>query len=399
MKKEKDNIVPIPGVIHTGGEQNDPNSFNRKRKKKKKIIGLSILIISIIGIGVMIATQLQTYTSVKVLQTYTGVTVTNSNYEAFESGCLRYGKDGVAYITDEGQAIWNYSYEISNPIIVKGDKSAAIADSGGNKIIVMDETGVKGEIDTILPIEKIAISEQGIVAALLTDGTTPQIICYDAVGNVLVTHKASFSGTGYPLDLALSPDGTTLLVTYLQVTEEGILSVYTYYDFSSGDMVSNNVIGSGEKEEVLIADVYFLDNEHSVMISSEGVAFFQGEKSPELLVEIEIEEKIKSVFSSEELIGLIIEQPESGTYALVVYNNKGEEKLSEVFIGNYTNAEIIDNEIILYEGQQCLIYSIYGIKKFEGMMETDILGIFPIFGINKYTVIGNEEINKIRLVG
>ena len=47
------------------------------------------------------------------------------------------------------------------------------------------EEGLKGEIETSLPIENMAISDQGIVTVLLKNETAPKIISYDAMGNVL----------------------------------------------------------------------------------------------------------------------------------------------------------------------------------------------------------------------
>lgn len=43
----------------------------------------------------------------------------------------------------------------------------AIADVGGNTIMIFQKSGLKGEIETTLPIEKISVSNQGIVSAIL----------------------------------------------------------------------------------------------------------------------------------------------------------------------------------------------------------------------------------------
>lgn len=43
------------------------------------------------------------------------------------------------------------------------EKSAAVADKEGNDILVFQEDGLKGEVHTTMPIEKVSVSEQGIV--------------------------------------------------------------------------------------------------------------------------------------------------------------------------------------------------------------------------------------------
>ncbi|MFR3390864.1 MAG: DUF5711 family protein [[Clostridium] scindens] len=49
----------------------------------------------------------------------------------------------------------------------------------------IQEDGLKGEIHTTLPIEKINVSEQGIVGAILKNDASAKVMCYDTAGNVL----------------------------------------------------------------------------------------------------------------------------------------------------------------------------------------------------------------------
>jgi len=56
-------------------------------------------------------------------------------------------------------------------------------------------------------------------------------MCYDTAGNVLVEHKTSLSGTGYPLDVSLSEDGEVMQVVYLYTQEGKITSKVAYYNF------------------------------------------------------------------------------------------------------------------------------------------------------------------------
>ena len=53
---------------------------------------------------------------------------------------------------------------------------------------------------------------------------------------------------------------------------------------------------------------------------------------------------------------------------------------------------------IMYDGKKCSIYSKWGIHKFEGELENDIMEIIPMFGINKYLTISENEIQEVYLV-
>lgn len=393
MKKKKDNIIHIRGVVPLEGDVQPPL---RKKHKKWKTAGIAFVVGIILASGLYAVTHLQTYTQTIVLKTFSGVNAANSSCEEFLSGILKYGKDGVSYINKDGESVWNYAYQITNPIIETTSMSAAIADVNGNHIVVLDENGVKGEIETILPIEKVSVSDQGIVAVLVRDESTPRIICYDAVGNILVEHQVSFSGTGYPIGVAISPEGTMLLVTYLQVSESGIATVYAYYDFSNGDLVSSSEIASGTRNDTLIPEVHFLDSGTSVMISESKLEIFVGETEPQLAYEAAIDKEIESVFYGEDEIGFILKDTE-GNQELRVYNNTGEIIVSQEFTGDYENVSIVNNQIILYDDYECLIYTMQGVVKFSGQMEMEISGIFPVFGINKYVIIGDEGMTEIRL--
>ena len=67
--------------------------------------------------------------------------------------------------------------------------------------------------------EKLAVSSQGIVSAILKDEEKPLVMCYDAVGNVLVQNEVSLTTMGYPMDVATSWDGKTQIVSYLYTEE------------------------------------------------------------------------------------------------------------------------------------------------------------------------------------
>lgn len=56
-------------------------------------------------------------------------------------------------------------------------------------------------------------------------------MCYDSTGNILVENKVSAAKDGYPVEIALSNDGTTLIVSYLHVQSGALASNVVYYNF------------------------------------------------------------------------------------------------------------------------------------------------------------------------
>lgn len=367
-------------------------------KKAKRIMAISFASGFCLLAGAYILSQQLSYTGIKVVASYTSVGSANSRYEIFASGILRYGRDGAAYINYQGEEIWNQAYQISTPIIEVTGSCAVVADCGGNDIVVFDEDGIKGEITTTYPIEKISVSEQGIVAVLTKDVDTPRILCYDAVGNLLVEHKPSSSDTGYPTDVSISLDGNMLLVTYIQILDGELVSNYIYYNFDEGVSTSaNQIVSQGQVSDSIIPEAYFINEDTSVLISDKGFMIYKGNATPELQYSVTITKEISMTFHSEKYIGFVLVGTGETENELRVYDLEGELVTSIGLNESYENADILGDEVILYEGTECKILTLSGVERFQGDANMEITGLFPTFGINKYILIGNEGIKKVQL--
>ena len=368
----------------------------RKRWKKTGIIAGSILAVSI---GIYLLINLQTYTSVRTVDTYPVSGAASNEYKQFADGVLKYSRDGISYLDQKGSEVWNQPYQIQNPVVDVNETSGAVADKGGNAILVFNEEGLRGEIETDLPIERISVSEQGIVSVILIDESSSQILCYDAAGNILVEHKTSVNGTGYPMDAALSPDGEILQVLYLSTQDGTITSRVAYYNFGQeGESETDHQVTEQEYKDVVMADGFFMNQSVSAAVGDNMLTIFRGKSVPEEAVKVEIDKEIKSVFHSQKYIGMILKNEGKEGYELRLYNDRGQMAMSEDFSGDYSNVKICGSQVIMYDGKNCSIFTRGGIQKFEGEMNSNILEIFPVAGVNKYIVMNENGMEVVRLV-
>lgn len=368
----------------------------RKRWKKTGIIAGSILAVSI---GIYLLINLQTYTSVRTVDTYRVSGAASNEYKQFADGVLKYSRDGISYLDQKGSEVWNQPYQIQNPVVDVNETSGAVADKGGNAILVFNEEGLRGEIETDLPIERISVSEQGIVSVILIDESSSQILCYDAAGNILVEHKTSVNGTGYPMDAALSPDGEILQVLYLYTQDGTITSRVAYYNFGQeGESETDHQVTEQEYKDVVMADGFFMNQSVSAAVGDNMLTIFRGKSVPEEAVKVEIDKEIKSVFHNQEYIGMILKNEGKEGYELRLYNDRGQMAMSEDFSGDYSNVKICGSQVIMYDGKNCSIFTRGGIQKFEGEMNSNILEIFPVAGVNKYIVMNENGMEVVRLV-
>ena len=109
--------------------------MKRKKKKQKKMM-VGIAIVAAVGVLIYLLINLQTYTKVRISDTYVGESASDNNYVQFSDGVLKYSKDGISYLSQTGKEKWNQSYQIKNPMIDITEKSAAVADKEGNDILV-----------------------------------------------------------------------------------------------------------------------------------------------------------------------------------------------------------------------------------------------------------------------
>ena len=346
---------------------------------------VGIAIVAAVGVLIYLLINLQTYTKVRISDTYVGESASDNNYVQFSDGVLKYSKDGISYLSQTGKEKWNQSYQIKNPMIDITEKSAAVADKEGNDILVFQEDGLKGEVHTTMPIEKVSVSEQGIVSAILKSDTAMKVICYDTAGNILVEHKTSLAGSGYPVDVALSANGQMMQVLYLYTRDAG------------KDKTDHQVTKKNYKNTIM-ASGFFMDENTSAAIGDNVMVIYTGKDIPKQAVKITMDKEIKSVFHNEKYIGLILKNQGKSGYELRLYNKTGKVVLSKEFTGDYNHVKLCDDQVIMYDGKTCSIFMKNGVQKFKGRMDNNIQEIFPVGGVNQYIVLSANGMEKIRLV-
>ena len=365
------------------------------RKKAEQMLSIAILVILAIC-GTWLLMKNQTYGQARKASGYTNELSDTNSYARFADGIVRYNRDGVVFLNRRNEEQWIQPTQLQNPIIEVRENAFAVADSGGNNILVFDKDGLKGEIETTLPIEKIAISDQGIVSAILRNEGAPKIMSYDATGNILVEQQASLNSTGYPVALEMSDDGNTLAVSYLYTRGTAVQSRVIYYNFGeTGQSEADNIVASDEYDGTVMAEIFFMGSDRSVVVGDDSFVIYSGTEKPEQLKEVTMDQEIKSVFHSDRYIGFILLNQEKSGYEVCLYNRSGDRIFSRAITGDYGNVRLDGDNIIMFEGSRCCIVTVTGIIKFQGDLMVDVLEMFRAPGINRYYVM---TVNELRIV-
>ena len=363
--------------------------------KKICLIAGAITVLAVVGLFFLL--QRQTYGTYEITKYYENPSTDNPSYIKYLDGILKYTRDGVAYLDKTGEEIWNQPCQMKKSMAKINDQVVAVYDNGGTSILVFDENGLKGEIHTTRPVESLAVSHQGIIAAILKDDDTPLLMCYDAAGNVLVQQNTSLDHTGYPMDVAISDDGKTLLVSYLQVSGNGVSSRVVFYDFGDEKVESvDHQIREAVYEDVLIPVVEYVNKDFSVLVADNELLIYKEGEEPTEVASAPLND-VYNVTHDSKSVAVIVKNAGQSTYQLKVYNMEAE-LVSEIALErDYSNMEIHGNQILLFEGNLCAIYTKSGICKYEGEVDMEILELFPVFGLNKYMMINANGFYEIRL--
>ena len=78
--------------------------MKRKKKKQKKMM-VGIAIVAAVGVLIYLLINLQTYTKVRISDTYVGESASDNNYVQFSDGVLKYSKDGISYLSQTGREV------------------------------------------------------------------------------------------------------------------------------------------------------------------------------------------------------------------------------------------------------------------------------------------------------
>lgn len=310
---------------------------------------------------------------------------------------IKYSKDGISCVDSENNLVWSQTYNMQDPVINVCQDSLAIADRNGTDVMIFNQTGMQGQVQTLLPIRQISVSQQGVLAVLLEDGDTSRVNLYAKDGSQIVESKFELSETGYPLRIALSADATKLAVSFLQVQNGSISSCVAFYNFDSvGENYEDHLVASKILQGTVMPDVQYTDSTHCFFAGVGELLFFEGTQIPEETADVTIEQKILSIFSSSKYVGVVTEGEEK-SYALQVYNMQGKQEFRTEFDQDYTTLKFSGNNILIYNDFEYTMMNHAGNIFFEGTFEESISDLYTLSGNNRYMVLHAGRTDQIRL--
>lgn len=374
-------------------EQQNKEKRKLKMNRMQWTIAAGVLILAVVLVYALVKNN-KVASSYEVVTSMSRGDDTSVYYCMMRKGMVKYSKDGVAMTNKSGTVLWNQTYEMASPTMTSAGDYVAVGDIGANTIYIFNEYGQLGRVSTDVPIQDIQISEQGVVAAVLSDTSSNYINLYDKQGNSLGSIKASLENTGYPLAIALSPDASKLAVSYLIVKSGSMQSRIVSYDFS--DVEGNHLLDTQELEG-LYPKAAFLDSREVVLFGEKGFVLYQAD-SKKIETQENFESEINSVFCTNQKLGFIFKnEDDNGKYRMEIYNKAGKKSSTYYFDLDYSGMTADDDEVILYNDEEMLIYQMGGRVRFRGTFNTAVTGVMPSWENGLYWLIDDQSLREIRI--
>lgn len=381
----------------------EPSYIEKIRSHRLAIIYRTVLILVLVAAGLALAYfswRDKVFSEAEVIQTAQISEASQAQFCSLDEYLIQYSKDGIRCMNADGDVLWNQTYEMQAPIVRTCRKMIAAGDYNGHIIYVASTDGPMGTIDTNLPIRSFCVASQGVVAAVLDDQDIAWIYLYDAQGNTLASFKTTMGDSGYPLTVAISPNGELVGVSFLYAKEGKIRTSVAFYNFGSvGQNVIDNYVSGYDYTGVVAPFLQFLSDDAVCAVGDDRVMFYAGSQIPTSQAEhLTGGEEIAGVYYGSEHAALLFHNSTSeGAYRLQVYAKNGDEKVKIFFDQDYDDILLLSDRIVIYGADSWIIYDMKGDQKFAGAFETPVRIMIPTGMRNRFLAVTGNTVETLEL--
>lgn len=386
-------------TLETNYEELDEQIRDHRRYIRKRILQV-IGIIVILVIGIELANAIQSFEDYEIRNEIERKNSSSTQYQMFGDSLLEYSSDGISCLTPNHDIIWNQSFEMTSPKVEICGDYMVVFDAAGTKLFILTKSGLEKSLEMTAPIQTVCIADQGTVAVLMKENQESQVKLFDKKGNELANGKFYGDKGGFPIDIALSQDGTKLAVDMVDVTKGQVNTTISFYNFGSvGQSEIDNNVGAYTFEGLLVPSIDYISNSRMIGMGTGKLLVFDGKQKPELMKELEIEEEILSFFHNDKYIGIVYDNVEvENSWHIKVMDLRGKTIMENDTSIPYDSIEFLsNNEICVRNMTQCEIFTLHSIKKFSYEFDKELYKVFSTGGVKNYTFIFKDTIEEVKL--
>ena len=340
----------------------------RERKKKRNLaVGLAALGVLLIAVCVYLWLRFYRYSTYDVTGELKIGGLSNAALYPFSDGCIVIGPDSLTYVKDD-KVVWTGSVKLNDALFTSREGYFAVCDRGGYQAYVCDSTGIISTVKVSRHIRKMDISASGVVCVFTEADDAAYISFFDRFGTKTQAEvKSVLSSAGYPLDIAVSPDGKKLIALYYS-TENGIgESRLTFYDFERGKSNDNYILENFSDyydSDTVLVDAFFISNTESVVIGDRSMTFLSEEKKELKRTVVETGDRVVSMFRAGNRLGVVSETVDGNE--CILYDRYGKGSSAFAVPEAFDRILSDDRQIFFLNGGRVTILNVTGEERYEG---------------------------------
>ena len=387
-----------------GYEQQD--SFSDRIKKHRMglfyRVLLGVLIVGSILLFVYLQQKNKVYTKMNTISTAGRQELSSVTDIGLAETLVTYSKDGIYCTDSQGNALWNQTYEMQNPMVATCQNVLAVADYNGRKVFVMNDEKKLGEVTTNMPIRSLCVAANGVVLTVQADTSVTWIYLYDSQGKELAYFHTRMNDTGYPTTVTLSDNAKLVGVGYTYLEAGTMQTRVAFYNFGDvGENQIDHLVSGYNYADTLVPYLHFMNESTAFAVADNRLMIYGGSEVPETKKEQLLDEEIQAVYNSDKYIGLVFFNNSSDSqYMLQVLNTQGEEITRiPLALQSISDARILfdDSNITIYNEQKCLVYSLSGKLRYEGTFEKGVRAMVPQKGTYRYLLAHADSAEVVEL--
>ena len=301
--------------------------INRKRLLRLIVMALGVLAAFILLISLV---SRRNWREADLMEDSAQSGGSDVEYLHLDGKILRFSQNGAALLSDRGKELWNLSYSYAKPKARLQGSFGMVADIGGTGACIFGRDGITGTISANSPILNLAISGKGTAVLVLEEGTASRLQFYDKTGRQLdISATLEMAISGFPVDIALSPDGTGLAVSAGAYLEGRLATQIVFYNFAVGKGETNRLVGYFTYNDVLFPEIRYMGGDAVLAVGDDRLVFFDmsTENKPKVAQEVVFDTQIAAVDTGDAHVSVVrSRETGSGTgISLEVFDKTGKQ--------------------------------------------------------------------------
>lgn len=252
------------------------------RKKFRKIFFVSIVLISAITAlismeyGKTVTDNKNSLNRNKTLKDFTYEQSSKADFATFEDGIFYFTKDGVQYLNQDGEVLWNNTYNMTIPYMVQNQGIVGVSEHKGRLLNIYNKKGLLYSVTLENPIISFSLSANGFSSVITSNKSQYLLDVFN------LKSEKIFSGSfqmlqGIPITSAISPDGNTLAIGFLKIGEMNIGSRISFYNINPENTkkgeTNDAVFASYDESLAVCGSINFFDNNFVSVVSDKNIRF------------------------------------------------------------------------------------------------------------------------------